>query len=248
MSTRAGVRWLLQGTYHSIGQALAACRVGMRLPDPLLYRHATTLSLPFEGWWVVARGGPCSSDSHSWDAVNQRYAYDFVYAEADCRERRRGAYADLRDYGSYGRRVLACADGRIVALRDGLPDHAPGPTTLPNRGASDLRGNHVVIRHAKAEYSLCAHLQRGSVRVRVGNQVCRGQEIGLCGNSGRSAVPHLHFQFMDCRHFFVAISLPMMFSDFCVRSPGSPETWRIEKGYLSRGKIVAGSGQVPDCL
>jgi hypothetical protein len=56
-------------------------------------------------------------------------------------------------------------------------------------------GNCLVIRHGEGLHSLLAHLARGSVRVRVGQPVRRGEEVALCGSSGRSPVPHLHAHF-----------------------------------------------------
>lgn len=41
--------------------------------------------------------------------------------------------------------------------------------------------------------ALC-HLQRGSVRVRAGDEVRAGDLIGACGNSGNSTEPHMHMQ------------------------------------------------------
>jgi hypothetical protein len=39
-----------------------------------------------------------------------------------------------------------------------------------------------------------AHLAPGTVEVKEGQPVRQGARLGLCGNSGRSFVPHLHFQ------------------------------------------------------
>ena len=38
-----------------------------------------------------------------------------------------------------------------------------------------------------------AHFQLGSIRVKVGDKISRGQVLGLVGNSGNSSEPHLHF-------------------------------------------------------
>lgn len=60
-----------------------------------------------------------------------------------------------------------------------------------------IGGNHVVIEIAKGQYAFYAHLQPGSLRVRVGDRVKRGQVVGLVGNSGNSTEPHLHFHLTD---------------------------------------------------
>ena len=53
-----------------------------------------------------------------------------------------------------------------------------------------LAGNHVMIQSASA-VALLAHLRRGSLAVKSGEQVRTGQIIGAVGNSGNSLVPHL---------------------------------------------------------
>jgi murein DD-endopeptidase MepM/ murein hydrolase activator NlpD len=44
---------------------------------------------------------------------------------------------------------------------------------------------------------LYAHLQAGSIKVKEGDRVKRGDLLGLVGNSGNTSAPHLHFHVMD---------------------------------------------------
>lgn len=46
-------------------------------------------------------------------------------------------------------------------------------------------------------FALYAHFKPGSVRVRKGEYVRRGQVLGLVGTSGNSSEPHLHFHVTD---------------------------------------------------
>ena len=55
-------------------------------------------------------------------------------------------------------------------------------------------GNTVVIQHDTYLFSKLSHLKKGSIEVTIGDFVVEGQQIGKCGNSGRSPYPHLHFQ------------------------------------------------------
>ena len=55
-------------------------------------------------------------------------------------------------------------------------------------------GNHVVIQHSDGSYAAYWHLQKDGVLVNEGDTVAKGQAIGLSGNTGYSAFPHLHFE------------------------------------------------------
>ena len=80
--------------------------------------------------------------------------------------------------------ALAAAGGRVVAA-------------LLKQGSAALAGDHVIIDHGNAEYSLYAHLQPGSVRAKAGDLIKAGQPIAKLGSSGNSTEPHLHFQVYD---------------------------------------------------
>ncbi|XOS92163.1 M23 family metallopeptidase [Brevibacillus laterosporus] len=93
-------------------------------------------------------------------------------------------------YYAYGQEVSAAADGKVVKVENEIPDNDPVGTT----NKTQLLGNHVIIDHGNGEYSVTAHLKTGSLTVKVGDQVKRGEVIGLCGNSGNSSEAHIHFQ------------------------------------------------------
>ena len=96
-------------------------------------------------------------------------------------------------WGRQGVPVLAAADGRVRAVRDGMPDVSvliSGKETVAGREA----GNSVVIEHGNGWETQYAHLRRGSVAVRPGDPVARGQVLGLVGLSGNTEFPHLHFE------------------------------------------------------
>jgi len=58
-------------------------------------------------------------------------------------------------------------------------------------------GNAVFIQHRENEVSVLAHLKLGSIKVKVGDKLKAGQLIGLCGNSGNSSEPHLHYHLQN---------------------------------------------------
>ncbi len=60
-----------------------------------------------------------------------------------------------------------------------------------------MAGNFVELDVGSGHYCLYAHLQPGSLKVKAGDHVKRGQVLGLLGNSGNSTEPHLHFHVTD---------------------------------------------------
>ncbi|MFO0708611.1 MAG: peptidoglycan DD-metalloendopeptidase family protein [Sandaracinus sp.] len=88
-----------------------------------------------------------------------------------------------------GTSVAAAAAGTVVHAEDGHANNG----SLRNHDGGGF-GNHVIISHADGRTTLYAHLSPGSVRVRRGQHVECGQQIGLSGHSGHSTGPHLHFE------------------------------------------------------
>jgi murein DD-endopeptidase MepM/ murein hydrolase activator NlpD len=69
-------------------------------------------------------------------------------------------------------------------------------------------GNYVAIDIGHGRYALYAHVQPGSLRVKVGDRVKRGQIVALLGNSGNSTEPHVHFQIADGPTFLSSEGIP----------------------------------------
>ncbi|MFM1959402.1 MAG: hypothetical protein RL588_919 [Pseudomonadota bacterium] len=88
--------------------------------------------------------------------------------------------------------VLAAAPGRVVRLRDGEPDISVKDPAAPPVAGREC-GNAVVIDHGGGWETQSCHLARGSIRVKVGQEVAAGQPIARVGLSGNTEYPHLHF-------------------------------------------------------
>jgi murein DD-endopeptidase MepM/ murein hydrolase activator NlpD len=86
-----------------------------------------------------------------------------------------------------GTKICATRDGVVVAARE---DSDRGG--LKDENLSD--GNYISIQHNDGTVANYWHLQKDGVLVNVGDTVITGQPIGLSGNTGYSAFPHLHFE------------------------------------------------------
>ena len=221
---------------HAAGNSRALLRA---VESPIEYRQKVRYTLPVAEAWYVFNGGVSRRESHSWEVANQRYAYDFVISDnAKLRWARGKSGEHLEDYFCYGEPVLAPAPGEVVETRTGVPDAPRSGSGWVDPSTRDFRGNFVIIRHAEDEYSFSAHLAPGSVRVKQGELVERGQEIGRCGNSGHSTEPHLHFHVQDRADFFEASGVPVAFDDIAVNGEV-----QHSGSYLRRGALVRCVGQ-----
>jgi hypothetical protein len=75
-------------------------------------------------------------------------------------------------------------------------------------------GNYVVVDIGGGHFAFYAHLQPGSLTVKVGDRVRQGQVLGLLGNSGNSDFPHLHFHLTDSPSPLASDGLPYEFTSF----------------------------------
>lgn len=184
------------------------------------------LAYPFSGRWLVRNSPADRVPSHGTARFAASYAIDFVPVDDGGRTapitfRSLVAPEDPARFPGFGRSVLAPADGTVVAVRDGEPDH-PAYRGLPSIGYAltqgrraaagwpALAGNHVLIESDGVVVALC-HLGRGSVEVEPGQRVAVGTVLGRCGNSGNSTEPHTHVQAIDDRDVERAAAVRLTF-------------------------------------
>ena len=185
-------------------------------------RRGPLIGPPLRGGPWLAANGPNPRSGHrraliptgGTPTIAQRFAIDWVKLNDssttfhDDRLKNENYYAEGND-------ALAVADGRVVATKDGIPENVPGansravPITLETVG-----GNHVIIDIGGGYYAFYAHLRPGSLRVKVGDRVKRGQVIGLVGNTGNSTEPHLHFHVADANSPLGSEGVPYRFDHF----------------------------------
>jgi len=148
----------------------------------------------------------------------QRFAIDFVQvdlaaAAAGGDPFTHGDPTRNESYLLFGAPILAVGPGEIVDLRDGVAENDL-TQPLPPPDIQSAPGNYVVERLGDGRFALYAHLQTGSVAVKVGDRVSRGQVLGHVGNTGNSTMPHLHFHLMDGPSPLESNGLPYIFDRF----------------------------------
>ncbi len=133
-------------------------------------RLRARLALPFEGTWWVFWGGPTERQNYHVVAPDQRHAYDLVVW-------RFGAHASRcrdEERGLLGLGTRRCSRlPRAASSRPSTESATTGRRCRSRTGPTPA-GNHVVLDLGHGEYALLAHMQPGSVRVRVGDRVRRG--------------------------------------------------------------------------
>jgi murein DD-endopeptidase len=195
-------------------------------------RDAIAISSPLRGDHWLAGNGPSNSSGHrkallpidGHAAIAQRFAIDWVRLRDDGKTFHDDE-KDNKNYLAYGNDALAVADGVVTEVKDGIPENIPGinsravPITLETVG-----GNHVILDIGGGHFAFYAHLQPGSLRVKLADKVRRGQVLGLVGNSGNSTEPHLHFHIENGSSPLGAEGLPYSLASFEVVGHGW--TWK----------------------
>ncbi len=103
-----------------------------------------------------------------------------------------------------GTRVCAAREGIVTATRKDSDKGGLKPENLTD-------GNYVVILHADGSSAWYWHFQQEGVLVSSGDTVKTGQLIGLSGNTGYSAFPHLHFEVQGYNSSGEHVQLPTRF-------------------------------------
>jgi hypothetical protein len=180
------------------------------------------LGPPLEGKGWVAMSACCGNMGHRRAGipinggyfVGQRFAIDWIKLGDDARIVRQGGKVDVNtDYPTYGTHAIAVADATVVSVLDGLPERTAG--TLPqDTTLQNVTGNHVILDLGGGRYGFYAHLQPGSLKVKKGDRVKKGQVLALVGNSGNTTGPHLHFHVMEGLSVLGAQGVPYVIDSF----------------------------------
>jgi len=166
-----------------------------RTPEKNLKRHKNAVArfitgeypmfdLPVSGQWTITQG---INGEHTHKDL-WAHAWDFEIIDTEGKAYQNSGAAP-EDFFAYNKPVYAPADGKIATVVGHIEDNPIGQVNVRNNW-----GNVIIIWHYGKYYSALCHLKKGTIKVNEGEVVRRGQIIANVGNSGRSPVPHLHFQ------------------------------------------------------
>jgi urea transporter len=142
------------------------------------------LYLPFWGEWTVTQGHD-GKHTHKGDWGK---AFDFMLKDEELKTYTSNGLL-CENYYCYNKPILAPADGIVEEIIDNIDDNEIGKVNTVNNW-----GNTIIIKHLSGLYTQMSHLKKSTFKVSKGDFVKRGDILALCGNSGRSPEPHLHFQ------------------------------------------------------
>ena len=218
--------------------------------------HHTTLRVlgpPVEGAnWLAADGPSNDPENHhrrglgiseGAPVISRRYAIDWKQVQNDASFS--GDPRDTRSYYAFAKPVFAVADGQVVSARDGLPDNVPGhfeafhpavPITMET-----VEGNRIILDLGGGQFAYYMHLEPGSLRVKTGDRVRRGQVLARIGCSGDAREPHLHFEVTTSSKFAVGEGVPYVIDRYRSKSASDgPMELRIHELPLNKSVVEFG--------
>ena len=212
------------------------------------------LGPPVEGANWLAEDGPSNDqDNHHRRGLiildgrlvdSRRYAIDWKQIRDGASFS--GDARDVHSYYSNEKAVLAVADGRVVTARDGLPDNIPGhgesfhpavPITLET-----VAGNTITLDLGGGQFAYYMHLQPGSLRVKAGDRVRRGQVVARIGASGDAREPHLHFEVTTSSKLAAGHGVPYLIDRYrCKSTSDGPMELRVHELPLGNSLVEFGN-------
>lgn len=173
-------------------------------------RNNTKLILPFREEWTVVWGGDTKELNYHVGSEAQKHAFDIIITDSKGVSFKTDGKKN-EDYFAFGKEIIAPCDGEVVLAADGIKDNIPGKTN-----PMYIAGNSVILKTSNDEYLFFAHFKQNSVSVKEGQKVKQGQLLGLCGNSGNSTEPHLHFHIQNTEDINMAAGVKCYFDKILV--------------------------------
>lgn len=197
---------------------------------PKMDRNTTKLSLPFVGEWTVVWGGDTKELNYHVENEAQKNAFDFIITDNKGKSYKTDGKKN-EDYYAFGKEIVSPCEGEVVLAVDGVKDNVPGVMN-----PFFISGNTVIIKTTKNEYLFFGHFKQNTVKVKQGQQVTRGQLLGLCGNSGNSSEAHLHFHIQNIEDINIATGVKCYFEKLMVNGQLKTDYSPIQRDKVSTSR------------
>lgn len=201
-----------------------------------MIENTMVIQFPLRGEWLSPTTPANKVPSHGTNKMGLRYAFDFLQVDW---KRYNKFYkvsfprflffgAPLKKCFCWGQPIHAPTNGKIVYVKDGIPERKVAHWLIDSIIAlklsasfdesihdySKIAGNYIVMKCENGVYMAFAHLQTNSIKVAMNQKVKKGSVIGNVGHSGNSTGPHLHFQVMDSADIKNSKGLPCLFEKY----------------------------------
>lgn len=205
-------------------------------------KNSRVVDFPLRGEWIAPHTPGDKVPSHGTDILGQRFAFDFMRSEKGSNHKFYTSPVwkyilmsiKLEECYGYNENIYSPVNGTILTAVDGQKEpkrlHLPVDLlkVLWNSVSSTIQslykpleeinlgkflGNYVIIEF-EGIYALFAHMRPGSIVVKEGQAINKGDMIGRIGHTGNSTAPHLHFQLMDSADLWKAKGIPCVFNEY----------------------------------
>jgi murein DD-endopeptidase len=146
------------------------------------------------------------------ERIPGRFAIDFIKLD-DNGKYSAGDEDVIANWYGYNADVIAVADGIVSAAEDDFKE-SKTIKKHPSYPAEKATGNFITIDIGEEQYAFYEHLKPGSIKVRVGQKVKKGDVIASLGFTGQSTGPHLHFHLANANSPLGAEGIPFVFERF----------------------------------
>ena len=141
-----------------------------------------------------------------------RYAIDFIKLDSS------GKFAtgdpdSIKTWLGYNAGVYAVADGIVSSIRTDMSESSTLTGYLP-ASPENATGNYISIKIGDGRFAFYEHLKPGSIRVKPGQKVKKGELIAALGFTGQTTGPHLHFHVANTDSPLGAEGIPFEFEGF----------------------------------
>lgn len=204
-------------------------KAGKLAKNFLKKKAKTKLTLPFKKGedWQVSQG---ANTDYSHQGLGG-YALDFVRTDKEGASQKPDMPGDRNeDFYCYNSEIVSPGDGVVYSVVDDTEDHPPQSEYDPALMDTVI----LTIDHENGEYSVLEHLKHGSIKLKAGEKVKRGDRVGACGNNGFSNLPHLHMEVQNEK----GIALPFRFSNYKVWDDATEMYRKVRLGLPKEAEYV----------